>query len=255
MRLQELRRLFYELTKEYFEGATVRFARSSRRPKPSLPLVQLTFGPVTRPHTPNYMIADGFLIAQYESSVPVEIDLFTHGKPVVNPNDNSVIDHENTATEDLCAFEDYLNSEHILEWSDIHSVSILAEGDVQDLSGIINETTYEFRARLTVRLSFTSVAVEHAGVQDENSIVYPTGEFENGEEIFAPGAPVRKTSTQGRFGSVEEEREKRATVSPVYVRTPSGGGTEKLAAMSSGYFTEAVIEIVREFDSANPGSP
>lgn len=244
MRLNKLRTLFMALTKEYFGNATVRFARSSMKPKPDLPLVQLSFGPVERPHRPNYMVVDGYLVGMYGSFVRVDIDLFTHGAPVVNPTTSAVFDHENTAVEDMSAFEDYLNSEYVLNWQDIHSVAVQVEGEIQDLSGIINETTYEYRARMTVRLSYTSYATEHAGVLSEDSVVYPTGEYENDEEVFAPGAPVRKTSTTGNFGSPEEDREKRATVTPAFAQTSSGGGTQILAQLSTGYFTEAEIEFV-----------
>lgn len=244
MRLNTLRTLFMALTKEYFGNATVRFARSSMKPKPDLPLVQLSFGPVERPHRPNYMVVDGYLVGMYGSFVRVDIDLFTHGSPVVYHTNSAVFDHENTAVEDLSAFEDYLNSEYVLNWQDIHSVAVQVEGEIQDLSGIINETTYEYRARMTVRLSYTSYATEHAGVLSEDSVVYPTGEYENNEEVFAPGAPVRKTSTTGNFGSPEEDREKRATVSPAFSQTSSGGGTQILAQLSTGYFTEAEVEFV-----------
>lgn len=243
MRLGELRELFRSFVKEYFGMANVLLARQSRIPKPELPLVLLTFGTVVRPSRPNILVFDGVGIGQYASNVQVDIDLFTHGSPVTDPQ-FGVVARENTAVEDLCAFEDYLQSEYAVEWSDVHSVAISREGDVQDLSGIIGETTYEYRARMRIILSYVSLSVEHAGVNSEDSIVYPTGEFEDGEEIFAPGAPVRKTSTTGNFGSPEEDKEKRGRVAPHFVANSSGGGTEILARLSTGFFTEAEIEFV-----------
>lgn len=243
MRLNEVRELFRQLTKEYFGAANVLLARQSRIPKPELPLVLLTFGAVTRPTRPNIMVFDGVGVGQYASSVQLDIDLFTHGAPVTEQG-YGIVARENTAVHDLCAFEDFLQSEYVVEWSDIHSIAIAREGDVDDLSGIIGETTYEYRARMRLRLSYVSLAVEHAAVNSEDSIVYPTGEFERGEEIFSPGAPVRKTSTTGNFGSPEEDKEKRATVVPAFSPTNSGGGTEILAQLRTGFFTEAEIEFV-----------
>lgn len=243
MRLKEVRELFRQLTKEYFGEANVLLARQSRIPKPELPLVLLTFGAVVRPTRPNIKVFDGVNVGQYSSSVQVDIDLFTHGAPVTD-SQLGVVARENTAVDDLCAFEDYLQSEYAVEWCDIHSISFMRDGDVEDLTGIIGETSYEYRARMRLRLSYVSLSIEHAGVVDESSIIYPTGEFKDGEEIFAPGAPVRKTSTTGGFGSPEEDAEKRATVNPQFTPTDSGGGTEILAMFSTGYFTEAEVEFV-----------
>lgn len=243
MKPKELRNLFYSLTKEYFAEANVFLARQSRIPKPKSPLVLLTFGAVTRPTKPNNLVFDGVNVGQYASTLQLDVDLFTHGAPVEDGN-GSVIAYENTAVEDLCAFDDYLQSQYVLNWSDTHSVTIIRDGDVQDLTGIIGETSYEYRARMRLLLYFTSLAIEHAAVSGEDSVVYPTGRLRDGEEIFEPGAPVRKTSTTGGFGSPEEDKEKRAKIVPQFQQTDSKGGTEILVQFSTGYFTEAEIEFV-----------
>ncbi|MBE6725090.1 MAG: hypothetical protein E7576_07875 [Ruminococcaceae bacterium] len=243
MRIKDVRKLFCSLTEEYFSNAIVLLSRQSRIAKPELPLVLLTFGTVTRPSRPNLQVFDGVNVEQYASNVQLDIDLFTHGIPIVD-QEIGVVGYEDSAVEDLTAFDDFLNSEYVLEWCDIHSLTIQREGDIESLSGIIGETSYEYRARMRLILSFVSLAVEHAAVNDESSIVYPTGRFDGDEEIFEPGAPVRKTSTTGGFGSPEEEKEKRATVVPHYTPTSSGGGSEILAMFNTGYFTEAEVEFV-----------
>lgn len=250
MRLSEVQDLFYDLISKYFAGANIVYARQDRIAKPKSPLVLLTYGNVTRPDMPNYMLVDGVNVGQYQSSVLLDIDLFTHGAPMALPGVDEVLTYRDSAVEDMSAFEDFLNSEYCVEWSDIHSISYLREGEIQNLSGLINETSYEFRARMTLRIYFVSLAVEHSGVLGEKSIYYPTGVMEDGEEVFAPVAPVRKISTTGNFGSPEEEREKRAVVvrPEKFEPTPSGGGTQELADLETGYYTEAEINLVQRED-------
>ena len=79
MRLSEVQDLFYNLISQYFAGANISYARQDRIAKPKSPLVLLTYGNVTRYDMPNYMIVDGVNVAQYQSSVLLDIDLFTHG--------------------------------------------------------------------------------------------------------------------------------------------------------------------------------
>jgi hypothetical protein len=250
MRLSEVQDLFYNLIVQYFtpENANISYSRQSRVAKPKLPLLLLSYGNVTRSDMPNYMVVDGVNVGQYQSSVVLDIDLFTHGKPITGGSDVEVFTYRDSAVEDMSAFEDFLNSEYCVEWSDIHSVSWIREGEIQNLSGLLNETSYEFRSRMTLRIFYVSLAVEHAGVLQENSILYPTGKFVDGHEIYAPVAPVRKTSTSGHYGSPEEEREKRAIIVPpeTYKPTSSGGGSEELADMETGYYTEAEITIKEE---------
>lgn len=239
MRLSDVKPLVFDLFQTYFAGANVSMARQSRIPKPKSPLVLLTYGTVSRAAFPRMMLVDGVNVEQYESSVVVDVDLFTHGKPIKQAGTDEILAYDNTAVEDMSSFMDFLDSEYTIEWSDIHSITILREGDIQDLSGLINETSYEFRARMTLRIYYVSLAVEYAGVLSEDSIVYPTGEYdEHGQEIYAPGAPVRKTSTSGYYGSPEEEIEKRAKISAQFEQTPSGGGSDELAEMETGYYTE-----------------
>ena len=248
MRLSEVQDLFYNLISQYWAGANITYARQDRIAKPKSPLVLLTYGNVTRYDMPNYMIVDGVNVAQYQCSVLLDIDLFTHGAPIRLQGMGEVLTYRDSAVEDISAFEDFLNSEYCVEFCDIHSISWAREGDIQNLSGIINETSYEYRARITLRIYYVSLAVEHAGVLPEDSILYPTGRFVDGVEVYAPGAPVRKTSTTGHYGSPEEEREKRAIVVPPdkFVPTPSGGGTQEFADMETGYYEEVEISYEEE---------
>lgn len=238
MRVGEARELFRQLTKEYFAGAAVAFTRQSRQPKADLPLVTLTPGNVKRPNAPNYETVNGTIVGNYLSRLTITIDLFTHGSPIKDEDTGQILAYENTALDDMLAFADYLNSEHTVQWCDRKDVSILIDGDAQDLTGIVNDTTYEYRSRLTVFLYFTQKAIGAASVASEVSILYPTGEIDEfGEPIYAPGEPVETESASGDFRD-ETDEEIIPVVKTEFEQSSSGGGSKELADKQVGWFNE-----------------
>jgi len=172
----------------------------------------------------------------------MQVDLFTSGLPVVEEETGKTIAFENTAMDDMLSFADFLNSQHTVEWCHDRDVSVLIDGDVQDLTGIVNDNNYEFRSRLSVLFYFTQTAVGHSAVLSEDSIQYPTGKFdeETGEPVYTPEPPKVEESTSGLFGSDTDDNG--GVVKPHFVQTSSGGGTEELASEETGYFTEVEIK-------------
>ena len=230
MRVQEAKELFRSLVKEYFGGATVIWANQSRMAKPKPALVVIRCGSVHRPLYPNYNIVNEELIGYYESRMSITIDVFTKGSAVINDENGRTAGIDNTAMNDVLAFMDYLNSEYVTEWSYRNDVSILTDSDPQDLTGLINETTYEYRARLTVSFYFTQTAVGHSAVLDENSVQY----FIDGGTT--PHLPDDTESSTGKKKKIPPQ-----TIIPSYGETSAGGGTDALADENTGYFTEAEL--------------
>ena len=238
MRVNEAKELFRQLTKQYFSGATVAFANQSRQPKPTLPLVTITPGNVKRPNAPNYENINGTIVGNYLSRLSITIDLFTHGSPIVDEETGQTVAYENTALDDMMAFADFLNSTETVWWCNRNDVSVLIDGDAQDLTGIVNDTSYEYRSRLVVFFYFTQKAVGAAAVASEASILYPTGEKnENGEPIYAPGAPVETESTTGQYED-ESDGNDRPVVKTEFEQSSSGGGNKELADKQVGWFNE-----------------
>lgn len=140
-----LKKLIRQLTELYFTGATVRYSEQSFTPKPSSPLVTLTFGSVNRPRDPPMRFIDGRPVSYYPASVPVQIDLFTNGRQEkTEPGFTPIV--ENTAEEDLLSFSSFLNSPYATQWCDRENISIVIPNEVRDLTGLIHDTNYEFRA-------------------------------------------------------------------------------------------------------------
>ena len=162
MTLSELKKMLVQLTQTYFAGATVTYAKQSFVAKPGSPLVTLTTGSVNRSRNPPVKIIEGTPVAFYPASVPVQIDLFTHGRQEeVAPGFTPIA--ENTAEDDMLAFESFLNSPFVTQWCHQHDIAIVVPTAVQDLTDLVHDTNYEFRAMLEIAVYFTMTAIGITG--------------------------------------------------------------------------------------------
>ena len=244
MRESEAKKLFKDLTQEYFAGAWVTFSRQSRAAKPAIPLVSITPGNVNRPLNPTYENAGGEVLGYYPSRIPMTVDLFTHGKPVIDDETGQTVAYENTAVDDMAAFADFLNSTYGVNWSNDHDVTLLIEGGIQDLTGLVNDTNYEFRSRMVVMFYFTQKAVGFTAVATEESVKpAATTPGEPGTPPDGPDIGDGETPGEGP-GSTPGGKPVPGgnVIVPEFEQTSSGGGTEELAKEMTGYFTEAEIK-------------
>lgn len=216
MRVSQAKELFRSLLQEYFASATVKFANQSRTAKSGVPLVLITPGNVRRDRDAVISNVDGVVVGSYLSRLSIQIDLFTKGLPVIDPDTGMAFASENTAVDDALAFVDFLNSPYVIEWCSKNDVSIGIDGDVLDLTGVVNDHNYEFRSRLSVLFYFTQNAVGHTATLSENSIKVPVG--------------------------ADKDNWEDATIEPEFTPSSAGGGSEELASMETGYFTEAEIK-------------
>ncbi len=242
MRVSQAKELFRSLIAQYFAGAEVTFTRQSRAAKPQIPLVTITPGNVKRPLAPVYKEIGGEMVGYYQSRISMQVDLFTHGLPVVDEETGQIVAYENTAMDDMLAFADFLNSQYAIEWCHANDVAISFDGDAQDLTGLVNDNNYEFRSRLPVLFYFTQKTVGHAAVLDESSIQYPTGEVdpETGAPTYTEKEPEDTESSSGQFNGSDYGSED--IVVPKFDQNSSGGGSEDLAGQETGYFTEVEIK-------------
>lgn len=236
MRVNKVKELFHKLTEEYFSAATVVFANQSRQPKGDLPLVVISCGNVNRPQHITRDNVDGTLVGNYQSRLAVTVDLFTKGLPIIDENTGKTVAYADSALDDILAFADFIGSEYATEWCDAYDITISLDGDAQNLTGVVNNSSYEYRSRLSFFVYFTQKTIDSAAVASEESILYPT---ENGG--YTPEIPIPTTSTTGNYGSDEETAAENAVVEKMFTTTPSGGGNSELTDKEIGYFTEAEI--------------
>ena len=77
---------------------------------------------------------------------------------------------ENTAENDMLLFFNFLNSPYAVRYCNEHDIAIVLNNSVQDLTGIINDTEYEFRAMLEFEVRFTQLAVGDTGTLSPDNI-------------------------------------------------------------------------------------
>ena len=246
MRLSEAKELLRELLQEYFEGAEVTLTKQSRVAKPDLPLVAVTTGSVHRPTFPIYPGDGTYFEGSYLSRVQVDIDLFTHGSAVTDEDTGETVAYENTAMDDMLSLMDFLDSQYTIDWCHEHDLAILFDGDPQDLTGLVNDSTYEYRARLSLNLYYTQGTVGYAAVLPEDSIRSSDTEAEADADADtesgsgSDGESGRETESGSDASGTEEESE--GPDASAFEQTSSGGGSRELAEQETGYFTDAEIE-------------
>jgi hypothetical protein len=119
----------------------------------------------------------------------------------------------------LLDFVNFLDSPASIEWSNQHDVAVSILNGVQDMSEVINDSQWQYRAMCELSVSFTQWAAEYNGILSEESIEFD----DNG----TPTDVIREGWQQ----------------------TASGGGTPELAGESSGYFMD--VEITRTEEENN----
>ena len=252
VRAMDARELFRQITKYYFQHANVVFSNQSRTAKPGLGLVVLTPGNVKRPYMPTYRQINGVMVGYYESRMSITIDLFTHGNPIT---EDGITVYENSAVDDMLSFADYINSDFVTRWCYLNDIAILIDGDAQDLTGVINERNYEYRARMNVMFYFLQYTVGDAAVARESSIRFPdfladedqillhdVNEDELIDGELTEKFPVEMSNTTGGYITFADYVESLVDVNAEFKETSTGGGTEELANKETGYFTEAEIK-------------
>lgn len=244
MRLMQAKELLRSLVQEYFPRCTVVFANQSRIAKQKQPLVLISPGNVRRIDSLNCYTVDGERVAAYLTRLSVTIDLFSNGSPVIDDETGQTVAYEDDALDCLLSVADFLNSEWTISWAHEHDVAINLDGDVQNLTGIVNDNNYEYRARMSLMFYFTQEAVGPTAVLSSDSVHFPEPSSPSGTTTVEP---EKTESTTGGYVTEYEKKWEQATIIPEFKPTPNGGGSEELAAQPAGFFTE--VEIKEETDN------
>ena len=202
----QMKNLVFDLISTYFSGASVVWGHGSKV-RPGSPLVVLQALAVTRSHHPINRYQDGVVISSYPSQTRIQVDLYTPGA-VAEEEEGISREAENTAIDDMLDFVSFVNSPYAIEWCSRVDLSLLAN-EVNDLSQLINDTSWDYRAMTELQVGYTHHAVGHTGTMWDGGVHYD----EHGHPVKLP-----------------------------FVVTPSGGRWPEGAEASTGYFEKVITE-------------
>ncbi|MFR7533630.1 MAG: LIC_12616 family protein [Oscillospiraceae bacterium] len=215
MTYNDARSIIYNATASYFSGATVTMA-GTKQTKKLKPMVTLKFGALQIGTFPNEVNYEGEPCDYYTASMKLEVQLFTNGHQLSNDG------MENTAVGDLTDYVNYMMSKLMTTEFSRKDLTILTAGPVQDVSAVINDTSYEYRAMVEFDVTFTVASVGYGGILDESSIKLDEPDPENPDKVLPPH------------------------IEPEWTETDSGGRTAEIAEREVGYFTEVEITETKE---------
>lgn len=125
---------------------------------------------------PPTVIMSGRPVSFYPATMPVQIDLFTNGRQMdMGPGMTPAV--ENTAEDDMLAFVNYLNSPYVVNRCHELDIAIIVPRTVQDLTGLINDTNYQFRAMAEITVYFTMESAGYTGSLPMDEAEGETGYF------------------------------------------------------------------------------
>jgi len=145
MRFNDVRNTIYTVASNYFQS--VWFAEQ-KMVKPVEPYITIKFGDVNKSTFPlNYMDNQGEVHSEWVMESSLEVNIFSKGKEVSGAYVNETLG-------DMIDFQNYLDSEAISDLLSANGITIMKNGGVRDLAGIINETLYRYRAEAEFRVFF-----------------------------------------------------------------------------------------------------
>lgn len=187
MTVTDLKEHIYDFVANYFQGATVVWANEYMA-KPMYPLVTIKLKTLNTGNMSIDRNIDGEHAATYNASIPIEINLYTKGMQI-GSNASTMPSMVNTALEDLMQFVVYLHSPFALNKMEKLDMCMLLNGQVQDLSGLLDDNRYEYRAMAEINVTFllnfygayNTIEKTSSGGGSDELINAKTGWFESAE--------------------------------------------------------------------------
>jgi len=193
MNITEAKEKFRELVAGYFGDGHV-FYSEVKMSKPPMPYLTIQ---VTRRVKNQFAIkkidpSNGNERAYWEIKAYIDLNLYSNGKNVATSGQTPV--YLNSTIEDLEDFLKYLDSEAIQEQIYEANMSVMPNGDVTDLTSLLNESQFSFRAMQEFVVTFTDEAEGLYGQNLISQLPNPSG-----------GGSSEMVQEEGYFEDVEIE--------------------------------------------------
>ena len=243
MTVGELREAIREIVKRYFAGAAVKWI-DENNVRPTGPLVTLQLRNIQRELFAILENRQGHPVKLWHTRAMLDVNLYTPGgvsavQPGIRPR------ADNTAVSDMQDFVSYMDSDYVYGMLGPQDVTILPEGPTQDVSELVDNAKYEYRAMQEFTVDFIQNA---AGV---SGILHIPARQESAANPEAPGLPAGPQPDPPTDPGVPEMPDDPALAVPLpdpdaWEPTASGGGSRELAEMDTGWFESVETENTKE---------
>lgn len=183
MNYEEFKDILYNLITEYFAGAGVKYMEDNEA-KPSLPLVTLKLGTLSFANSPIEYGDEADNRVGYPCEAMLEMQAYTKGRSLRIPG-YSHTTPTNTAIGDLMEFVKYIGSPYFLNKTEKLGVSVLTASPIRDLTGLLNNNKYEYRAMLELQVGYIADAMGMAGITPSSGEFAQTATGGGTEELAA----------------------------------------------------------------------
>lgn len=185
MRLYDLKEYLHDLVSRYFQQATVIWANEVST-KPSLPLVMLRLGNLSRQSFPSEEPVEDGSVRYYGSTVDLEVQVFSKGGKIGGGYSDDTV-------ADLNEFLLYLESPEITDELFGKDLAIDIGTPVQSIPALLGEAKNEFRAMVELTVNFTQ---ETAGAYD---LKQSEKDPEEWTPTSAGGGSIEQVSEENEF--------------------------------------------------------
>lgn len=160
MTISQAKQAVFDFVQSFFEDGTVAF-EDQKMVRLPVPYITLKFLNINKQTFANK--SDG--ITYWEMKATVSMNIYTQGKEV-SVGDSSY--YENSAQDDLMDFIKFMESDGSTEILSNKNISImLKDNSIKDLSMLLNDTTYRYRAYAEFDVTFTD---EQSGVRGQELV-------------------------------------------------------------------------------------
>ena len=176
MTLRELREHLYDIVIAYFKGLEPNGVvwAGSNSVKATPPFVTLKTGAVTQTTFGNVRCDGGVSSTEYNMKTILEVQLFTPGGEREH-GEGEALAMENTAVSDLIDFVNYMKSDYVSGITEGLNITLIPMGQVQDLSALLNDVSFEYRAMVEFQVNFVQTATGAAGISTPGWKPTPSG--------------------------------------------------------------------------------